>query len=193
MRNAKIYFHYGAMGSSKTANALMVHFNYLEKNRKAILLKPAIECRDGKMIIKSRIGLSQKCETIENFLYDEIKYPLEEKMTYDAIIVDECQFAKKEDINNFAKLADKYNIDIFFYGLRTDFKGELFEGSKRLMEIADEIREVKTICWCGNKATHNARYNENGIVLDGEQIQLGANDKYISVCRKHYHEGKLFG
>lgn len=182
---AKLYFYYGVMGSSKTANALMVHYNYHERMKKALLVKPDLDLRYGKHTVKSRIGLSNECEILSNFM----KYTPEEIKKYDCIIVDEIQFATKEEVDFLSDVVDELSIPVMCYGLRADFQNNLFEGSERLITIADEINEVKTVCWCGSKATCNARYNEKGIVREGEQIELGANDKYIALCRKHYKQG----
>ena len=186
---AKLYFYYGAMGSSKTANALMAQYNYIERGQKALLAKTNIDTRDGSHIIRSRIGLSKECSLLSDVCAmsdDEIK-------KYDALIVDEIQFATKEQIDHLAYIVDYLDVPVLCYGLRTDFQLNLFEGSARLMAIADNIKEVKTICWCGRKATCNARYNKNGIVREGSQVMLGANDEYIALCRKHFLEGKLYG
>lgn len=190
---AKLYFRYGAMGSSKTANALMVRYNYLEKGKKPLLLKPAIENRDGETTIVSRIGLSAECETVENFFWRLrcTTIPKNTLSKYDVIIVDEAQFLRAEDIDNLAKIVDECNITVICYGLKTDFTGSLFEGSKRLVELADIIEEIPTICWCGKKAKFNARINDGKIVYTGKQIMMGGNDSYVSLCRKHYFEGKL--
>jgi thymidine kinase len=184
---AKLYFRYGAMGSSKTANALMVHFNYEERGQKALLVKSGVDKRDGDLIIKSRIGLKKECITLEELM----NYNDEILKEYNAIVVDEVQFASKEQIDRLSDIADFLDIPVICYGLRADFKNELFPGSERLLAIADEVEEIKTVCWCGKKATCNARYNENGIVRDGEQVMLGANDSYISLCRKHFKLGIL--
>lgn len=190
---AKLYFRYGAMGSSKSSNALMVAFNYYEKGQKCLLLKPALDKRDGEKVIASRIGLESECELIEDIMNEKdglFDLRIKNK-EFDAIIVDEAQFLTKWQVQIFTDIVDYLNIPVICYGLRTDFQGNFFEGSKALMQMADNIEEIKTICWCGNKATYNARYNENGIVRVGEQVVLGANDQYISLCRKHWKEGKL--
>ncbi|WP_101772922.1 thymidine kinase [Peptostreptococcus faecalis] len=184
---AKLYFYYGVMGSSKTANALMVHYNYHERGKKALLVKADIDVRDGSNIIKSRIGLNHECELLSNIL----NYSNSQIKKYDCIIVDEIQFATKKEVDFLSDIVDVCEVPVMCYGLRADFKNEPFEGSERLIILADEIHEVKTVCWCGSKATCNARYNENGIVREGEQIELGANDKYIALCRKHYKEGNI--
>lgn len=184
---AKLYFYYGAMGSSKTANALMVEYNYSERGQKCLLAKTNIDTRDGQNIIRSRIGLKKQC-----VLLDEVCQKSDEELAkYDAIIVDEIQFAKSEQIDFLAHIVDDLNVPVMCYGLRSDFQLNLFEGSLRLLAIADEIKEVKTVCWCGKKATCNARYNENGIVRQGSQVMLGANDEYIALCRKHFLLGQL--
>lgn len=185
---AKLYFRYGAMGSSKTANALMVDYNYYERGKKSLLLKPILENRDGEKIIKSRIGLSKTCEFVENFC----KMNDETIKQYDCIIVDEAQFCKKEEIKFFLHVVDDLNIPVICYGLKTDFRMELFEGSQWLLAWADIIEEIKTVCWCGEGACCNTRFDKNGkVIRNGEQIVLGANDSYIALCRKHYKEGNL--
>ena len=184
---AKLYFYYGAMGSSKSANALMVEYNYTERGQKALLAKTSLDTRDGVRIIRSRIGLQKEC-----VLLDEVCEMSDETLkSYNAVIVDEIQFARKEQIDFLAHIVDDLDIPVLCYGLRSDFQLNLFEGSERLLAIADEIKEVKTVCWCGRKATCNARYNAHGIVRSGAQVMLGANDEYIALCRKHFLEGKL--
>ena len=182
---AKLYFRYGAMGSSKTANALMVKYNYEERGQKVLLTKPAIDTRDGENIIKSRCGLESCC-----IIFDEITEDM--LIDYSCIIVDEAQFLTKEQVQFIIHIVDDLNIPVVCYGLRADFKGNLFEGSANLLAAADTIEEVKTICWCGKKATYNARFDSNGnVVKKGAQVVLGANDKYIGLCRKHWSEGNL--
>ncbi len=186
---AKLYFYYGAMGSSKTANALMVAYNYSERGQKTLLAKTNIDTRDGSHTIRSRIGLERNCI----LLSDLCRMKDEEIREYDAVVVDEIQFASKEQIDHLAYIVDYLEVPVLCYGLRTDFQLNLFEGSERLLAIADEIKEVKTMCWCGHKATCNARYNRHGIVRQGSQVMLGANDEYIALCRKHFLEGNLYG
>lgn len=184
---AKLYFYYGAMGSSKTANALMTHFNYEEVGQNALLVKPAVDTRDGERIVHSRIGLEHECI----FLEDLVEMSEDEIKKYDCIIVDEVQFATPEQIDYLSDIVDFMDVPVVAYGLRADFQNELFPGSKRLIAIADVIHEVKTVCWCGRKATCNTRYNENGVVRSGPQVMLGANDSYIALCRKHFKLGQL--
>ena len=184
---AKLYFYYGAMGSSKTANALMTRFNYEEVGQKALLCKPAIDTRDGVKVVHSRIGLQEECILLEELT----KYTEEQIKEFDCIIVDDVQFATGEQIDFLSDIVDFMDVPVVCYGLRADFQNRLFPGSERLVAIADCIQELKTVCWCGRKATCNARYNENGIVRVGAQVMLGANDSYKALCRKHYKLGKL--
>lgn len=188
MDDAKLWFFYGAMGSSKTANALMVRFNYQERGMKAILLKPKKEFRDGKTIVKSRIGIQADCAYVEDFLLELNSGIIP---SCDAVIIDEAQFLSREQVDQISDLVDVHNIPVLCYGLRTDFQGNAFPGSARLLELADEIVESSTVCWCGRKARFNARVCDGVIVREGEQVQLGGNESYTSLCRKHFKEGKL--
>ena len=185
---AKLYYYYGAMGSSKTANALMVEYNYYERGKKALLLKPRLDTRDGRGVIRSRMGLWKECGFVEDF----VTYPKEKIREYDCIIVDEAQFCKKSEIAFFADVVDDCDIPVICYGLRTDFRREPFEGSLWLLAWADVIEEMKTVCWCGRGASCTTRFTQRGeVIREGEQICLGGNDKYIALCRKHYREGNL--
>ena len=182
---AKLYFRYGAMGSSKTANALMVHYNYWERGKNALLLKPAVDVRDGKDRIKSRCGLEAEAQLFHTLDLEKVKAG-----EYDCLIVDEAQFLSKEDVELLCRIVDLYDVPVICYGLKTDFQGNFFAGSQWLLARADTIEEVKTICWCGRKATCNARLDgKGGITKVGEQVVLGANDKYIGLCRKHWYLG----
>ena len=173
------------MSSSKTANAIMVKYNYGERGQNAVLLKPEIDTRDGGHIIKSRCGLSDECVLFHELDIEEVK-----AHKYDCIIVDEAQFLSKEDVELLCDIVDNYNVPVVCYGLRTDFQGNFFPGSHWLMARADTIEEIKTICWCGKKAICNARLDgKGGITKVGEQIVLGADDKYVGLCRKHWRLG----
>lgn len=184
---AKLYFYYGAMNSSKTANALMTHFNYQEVGQRALLCKTAAETRDGARVIRSRIGLEMEC-----ILLSELMEMTEKEIrTYDCIIVDEVQFATREQIDFLSDIVDFMDVPVMCYGLRADFQNNLFPGSERLIAIADTVKEIRTVCWCGRKATCNARFNNDGIVRDGEQVLLGANDRYVALCRRHFKLGML--
>ena len=187
VKMANLYFRYGAMGSSKTANALMARYNFLEKGKSVALVKPDVENRDGKSKIKSRIGLEANC-----LLWSEFKtiYDSGSVAEYDAVIVDEVQFLEEEDIDVLADIVDFYHVPVLCYGLRTDFTSHLFNGSKRLMEVADVIEEIRTICWCGKRACVNARLDKDGnIMKKGNQIMMG-DSEYESLCRKHYKTGE---
>ena len=194
---AKLYFRYGAMGSSKSANILMVRYNYEERGQYAILLKPRTDDRDGEHKIQSRIGLSAPAEYVDDFLKEisklwngkETEYLYHGKKV-NAILVDEAQFP--EEVDALSDIVDFYEIPVLCYGLRTDFLNHLFPGSRRLMEIADVIEEVPTVCWCGKRAQCNTRYSNGKIVREGAQIMLGSNESYVALCRKHYKEGKLW-
>ena len=193
---AKLYFRYGAMGSSKTANALMVKYNYEEKGQTPVLLKPRTDTRDGERIIRSRIGLHDKCSFVDEFLTEmktegsSIRRDLKEKKLA-AVIVDEAQFLTAQEVDLLSDIVDFFGIPVLCYGLRTDFTSHLFEGSRRLMEIADIIEEVPTVCWCGRRAHYNTRIKDGKIVRTGEQIMIGGNESYVSLCRKHFKEGRI--
>ena len=183
---AKLYFKYGAMGSSKTAQALITKFNYEERGMHVWLIKPATDTRDGESILRSRIGLAADCTPIakDQSLIDMF---LDEHKEVDAIISDECQFFTPEQVDDMRRIVDEYNIPVLCFGLRTDFLTKLFPGSRRLFEVADSIAEIKTICRCGSKATVNARISADGrVVTKGSQVMLGGNDAYIAMCHKCY-------
>lgn len=188
---AKLYFRYGAMNSSKTANALMVKFNYEERQQRVLLMKPALDIRDGAGIVKSRAGLSSPCLLIERDA--SILRILTEQMGHQplhCLIVDEAQFLSREQVMELVKVVDEWKIPVICYGLRADFVGNLFEGSQTLLAFADTVEEVKTICWCGRKAIMNARLLDGRVVKEGEQIVLGGNERYISLCRHHWTTGE---
>ena len=178
---AKLYFKYGAMGSSKTANALITKFNYEERGMRVWLIKPALDDRDGANIIRSRIGLEAEAYAVS---YDVDLYAeFEKKQTYHAIIADECQFFSAVQIDQLRKIVDVFGVPVLCFGLRTDFLTHLFEGSRRLFEVADSISEIKTICSCGKKAIVNARIDSDGqVVTEGGQVLIGGNDSYVAMC-----------
>ena len=185
---AKLYFRYGVMGSSKTANALMVRYNYEERGQEALLVKPTVDQRDGARFVASRAGLSHPC-----IYFSDLRAMTDEAVKrYACIIVDEAQFLTREEVQYLTHLVDDVNVPVICYGLRADFQGKFFPGSQELMACADIIEEIKTICWCGKKATCNARLDADGRVTKmGEQVMLGTNDRYIALCRKHWKEGRL--
>ena len=185
---AKLYFKYGAMGSSKTAQALITKFNYEERGMKVWLIKPSTDTRDGDSIIRSRIGLSEECEPITSES-DILKLYRLSHSEVDVIIADESQFFTAEQIDAFRTIVDTAAIPVICFGLRTDFLTHLFPGSLRLFEVADSVAEIKTICDCGSKATVNARIGDDGrIVTSGEQVCLGGNDRYVAMCHKCWRE-----
>lgn len=180
---AKLYFKYGAMGSSKSANALITKFNYEERGMRVWLIKPSTDTRDGAGIIASRIGLSAKADIIS---HEESIITLLDKMSgIDVIITDECQFFTPEQIDELREIVNFRNIPVLCFGLRTDFMTHLFPGSRRLLEIADSITEIKTICSCGAKAIVNARIDSKGhVITSGSQVFIGGNDSYVAMCHK---------
>ena len=187
---AKLYFKYGAMGSSKTAQALITKYNYEENDLKVWLLKPSADVRDGATILRSRIGLEAEVEVIAPDADILERFLRKKSGNCDVIIVDECQFLSEAQIDQLRAIVDEHNIPVMCFGLRTDFQTKLFPGSRRLMEVADTIQEIKTICDCGAKATVNARIDGEGhIVTQGAQVVLGGNDSYIAMCHKCYVRG----
>ena len=189
----KLYFRYGAMGSSKSANALMVRYNYLERGQKVHILKPRTDTRDGERIIASRIGISAPCEYVDEFIeFAEQNWKCrEDALDCSAVIVDEAQFMTPEQVDYMAHIVDDINVPVICYGLRTDFQQKMFPGARRLFELADVIEQVPTVCWCGKRAQCNARISAGRIVREGEQVFLGGNESYISLCRKHFIAGQI--
>lgn len=187
---AKLYFKYGAMGSSKTAQALITKYNYEENDLRVWLIKPSADTRDGAQLLRSRIGLEAMVDVVppEQDVY--ARFGQEQQGKCDVIIVDECQFMTEEQVDQLRAIVNDFNIPVMCFGLRTDFLTHLFPGSRRLMEVADTIQEIKTICDCGAKATVNARIDAEGhIVTEGAQVMLGGNDSYIAMCHKCYVRG----
>ena len=187
---AKLYFKYGAMGSSKTAQALITKYNYEENDLSVWLIKPSADTRDGEQILRSRIGLQATVEVIppERDVYQVFQDTRQGKC--DVIIVDECQFMTSRQIDQLRGIVNDFNVPVLCFGLRTDFQTRLFPGSRRLMEVADAIQEIKTMCDCGAKATVNARIAGDGqIITEGAQVVLGGNDSYIAMCHRCYIRG----
>ena len=185
---AKLYFRYGVMGSSKSADALMVRYNYEERGQRALMVKPMLDQREGEQVVNSRIGLRYPCVWFEQLQ----EMDREEIRAYQCVIVDEAQFLTRDQVRFLTDLVDELDVPVICYGLRADFKGDLFPGSEALLAWSDVIEEVKTICWCGRKAVCNARFDAQGVVLkQGAQVVLGANDCYIGLCRRHWKTGDL--
>lgn len=178
---AKLYFKYGAMGSSKTANALITKFNYEERGMRVWLIKPSLDDRDGVGVVHSRIGLES--EAFVALPDTNLLSEFEARSGIDAVIADECQFLTPTQVDQLRRIVDGHDVPVLCFGLRTDFLTHLFDGSRRLFEVADSITEIKTICACGKKAIVNARIDGQGNVLtDGGQILIGGNDSYVAMC-----------
>ncbi len=183
----KLYFKYGAMGSSKTAQALMVKFNYEEKGYRVALMKPSVDNRDGQTIVKSRIGLQDTGILVDRNLN---LYDWYLKNNYDVLIIDEAQFLSGVQIEQLKDIAMEF-VPVLCFGLKTDFQTHMFEGSKRLFEIADSLTEIKSVCTCGRKAEVNARIHNGQIVREGEQVVIGGNESYIGLCYKCWKKGEI--
>ena len=187
MKMAKLYFKYGAMGSSKSAQALITKFNYEELGMTVWLIKPGTDTRDGVDVIQSRIGLRETAQVIAP--EEDIIEAYHAAGKHDVIIADEAQFFTPEQIDGLRTLVDEEDLPVLCFGLRTDFLTHFFPGAQRLMELADSLTEIKTVCACGRKATVNARIDEHGhIVTEGSQVLLGGNDRYVAMCHKCWKE-----
>lgn len=192
----KLYYYYGVMGSSKSLRLLATAHDFDEKNIPILVLKPSADTRDGKNIIKSRAGLERECISIgpEINIFDVVNEfndlrESENKKVIKWILVDECQFLTEEQVDQLSDIVDYLDVNVICYGLRTDFKSKLFPASKRLFELADDIEEVKTSCDCGERASINARFNNEGkIITEGSQILVGGDDLYHAICRKDWKE-----
>lgn len=194
-RIGKLYFRYGTMGSAKTAMLLTTAYNFEERGMAYVCLKPVVDTREKKNVIRSRIGIERECRWIyqETDLYEMVKEFFEQTLSVpDWILVDEAQFLTESQVDQLAQVVDDYGCNVMCYGLRTDFQTRLFEGSRRLFEIADSIEEVKSTCNCGRKTIVNARIDGNGeIITEGEQVEIGGNDRYIAVCRKCWRNKRI--
>ena len=180
---AKLYFKYGAMGSSKSAQALITQFNYEELGMTVWLIKPSVDDRDGADIIRSRIGLERRAQVIRP--EDSIRAEYAKTGGTDVIIADEAQFLTPAQIDELRDIVDEQDVPVLCFGLRTDFLTHFFPGAQRLMELADSLTEIKTVCACGSKATVNARIDESGrVVTEGGQILIGGNDRYVAMCHR---------
>jgi thymidine kinase len=183
------------MGSAKTALLLTSAYNFEERGMKYVCMKPIIDTRDNKNVIKSRIGIERECRWIYNDtdLYQLAQEMFEENLSViDWFLIDEAQFLTSEQVDQLARIVDDYGSNVVCYGLRTDFKSKMFEGSRRLFEIADSIDEVKSTCTCGRKTIINARIDSNGdFVEDGAQVEIGGDDRYIAVCRKCWRNKRI--
>lgn len=182
---AKLYFYYSAMNAGKTTHLLQSSYNYRERGMKTLILSSSLDNRFGKGVVQSRIGIRQE-SIVFNQQQDLLKL-VEPCLPLDCVLVDEAQFLSKAQVYQLTELVDRYALPVLAYGLRTDFRGELFEGSQYLLAWADAIKELKTICHSGKKATMVVRIDENGkAIKDGAQIQIGGNERYVSVSRAEY-------
>ena len=187
---AKLYFYYSAMNAGKTTTLVQSAYNYRERGMKTLVLKPEIDERHRSSIVRSRIGLETDAVTIgaKDNLFDLIERTYN-KNTLSCVLLDEAQFLTKSQVFSLGEIVDKLEIPVLAYGLRSDFRGELFEGSLHLLAWADELVEIKTICHCGKKAGMVLRLDENGEPVNiGDQVKIGGNDIYVSVCRKHFKQ-----
>ncbi|MDO4902855.1 MAG: thymidine kinase [Limosilactobacillus sp.] len=188
---AQLFFKYGAMNSGKSIDILKVAHNYEEQGKPVVLMTSGVDTRSGQGVIASRIGLSRKVQPImeDTDVYEYVKN-IDHKVY--CVLIDESQFLQKRHVLQLIKIVDELNIPVMAFGLKNDFRNELFEGSKYLLIYADKIEEMKTICWfCPHKATMNLRIHDGKPVYDGEQIQIGGNESYYPVCRNHYFHPQL--
>lgn len=187
---AKVYFRYAAMNAGKSTQLLQVRHNYHERHQRTLLLKPHVDNRDGEGVIRPRIGgLEAKVDAVvrrDTDLKALVARELEARGRIDCVLVDEAQFLSDAQVRQLCEAADFLDLPVMCYGLRADFRGELFEGSAALMALADDIEELKTICWCGRKATMNARLRDGHVLREGPQVLIGGNETYTSLCRKHW-------
>lgn len=187
---AKLYFNYAAMNAGKSTALLQAAFNYRERGMKTLIFTAAIDRRAGDGVVASRIGLQAPARVFDEAtdLFDAIDAAIRDEGV-SCIFVDEAQFLSRDQAMQLTRAVDHLNLPILCFGLRTDFRGELFPGSERLLAVADEIRELKTICHCGRKATMNLRVDADGVAVgSGATIEIGGNERYVPLCRKHFYE-----
>jgi thymidine kinase len=189
---AQLYYRYSTMNAGKSIELIKVAYNYEERGKRVLVFTPAIDDRSGVGLISSRIGLQRDALPISdetNLLDVFMKENARE--TVDCVLIDECQFLRKHHIQELVEIVDSCDVPVLAYGLKNDFRNELFEGSYYMLIYADKIEEIKTICWCGRKATMVARVVDGKFVKEGQQIVVGGMDMYVSLCRKHYNDGRL--
>ena len=189
---AQLYYRYSTMNAGKSIELIKVAYNYEERGKNVMTLIPSTENRYGTGVITSRIGVQRQATIVgdeTNIL--ELFMRENEKHKIDCVLIDECQFLHKHHVQELVEIVDSFDVPVLAYGLKNDFRNELFEGSYYMLIYADKIEEIKTICWCGRKATMVARIVDGRFVKQGEQIMVGGNDLYVSLCRKHYNDGRL--
>lgn len=189
---SSLYFKYAAMNSGKSTQLLQAHYNYIERGMHPLAMTAQLDNRAGEGKIAARIGIDLPAHTFSKTtdIFDFIR-PLHDQQPVAALLIDEAQFLSEEQVFQCAKIVDELDIPVLAYGLKTDFLGKLFSGSEALLRLADNIEEIKTICWCGKKATQNARVANGEIVRAGAQIVIGGNDMYTALCRKHFTSGEV--
>lgn len=189
---AQLYYRYSTMNAGKSIELIKVAYNYEERGKRVLTLVPSIDNRYGVGVVTSRIGIQREGIVVgddTNIL--ELFIEEDQKQKIDCVLVDECQFLKKHHVQELVEIVDSFDVPVLAYGLKNDFRNELFEGSYYMLVYADKIEEIKTICWCGRKATMVARVVDGKFVKQGEQVVVGGNDMYVSLCRKHYNDGRL--
>lgn len=189
---AQLYYRYSTMNAGKSIELIKVAYNYDERGKNVMTLVPSVDDRYGQGVITSRIGVQREATIVNddtNIL--ELFMSENEKHKIDCVLIDECQFLKKHHVLELVEIVDSFDVPVLAYGLKNDFRNEMFEGSYYLLIYADKIEEIKTICWCGRKATMVARVVDGKIVKHGRQVLVGGNEMYVSLCRKHYNDGRL--
>ena len=189
---AQLYYRYSTMNAGKSIELIKVAYNYEERPKQVLTLIPSVDDRYGVGVITSRIGIQREALVVnEDTNILELYIRENEKRKIDCVLIDECQFLKKHHVQELVEIVDSCDVPVLAYGLKNDFRNELFEGSYYMLIYADKIEEIKTICWCGRKATMVARVIDGRVVKQGEQVVIGGNDMYVSLCRKHYNDGRF--
>jgi thymidine kinase len=187
---AKLYFYYSSMNAGKSTALLQASYNYRERGMNTLVLAPTLDDRYGTGLVTSRIGLQSKAVSIlpDEDLFARVSSLIVEKPLH-CVLIDEAQFLSKKQVLQLGRISDHLDIPVLAYGLRTDFQGEPFEGSKYLLAIADNLKEIKAICHCGSKATMVIRQDPDvNVITSGKSVEIGGNDRYVSMCRKHFYE-----
>tara|TARA_B110000240_G_scaffold197649_1_gene253671 strand:- start:2290 stop:2874 length:585 start_codon:yes stop_codon:yes gene_type:complete len=187
---AKLYFYYSSMNAGKSTALLQASYNYRERGMNTLVLAPTLDDRYGTGLVTSRIGLQSRAVSIlpDEDLFARVSSLIVEKPLH-CVLIDEAQFLSKKQVLQLGRISDHLDIPVLAYGLRTDFQGEPFEGSKYLLAIADNLKEIKAICHCGSKATMVIRQDPDGnVITSGKSVEIGGNDRYVSMCRKHFYE-----
>jgi len=187
---AKLYFSYAAMNAGKSTVLLQASYNYRERGMNTLIMTAALDTRAGKDLVSSRIGVDAPANPFTSDMdIFEFVHQKNTEQKLQCVLIDEAQFLQEQQVWQLANVADTLGIPVLCYGLRTDFQGQLFTGSAALLAIADTLREIRTICWCGSKATMVLRLNTDGEVIEhGEQVEIGGNERYISLCRHHWSQ-----